>query len=56
MQVRVLQSMAGAERSWAVGDLYECEADEAGRLIEAGIAEALQAAKVETATAPKVKK
>ena len=57
MTVRLLQAMAGADGSWGVGELYQvADADEAGRLIEAGIAEAASAAPLEVATAPEPKK
>lgn len=57
MQVKLLQAMAGVERGWMVGDIFDCvDADEAGRLIEAGIARALEAAPIETATAPAANK
>lgn len=50
MKVRLLIAMSGA-RSWAVGDEFECDAPEAARLIEAGIAEAITPA-IEQATKP----
>ena len=53
MQVQLLQSLAGAERSWQVGEMYECDEAEAGRLIEAGIAAPPSSGRgIETATAP----
>lgn len=57
MKVKLRQALAGAAGSWAVGDVYECsDAEEAGRLIEAGIAEPVDAAPLEVATAPEPKK
>ena len=50
MKVKLLVSMAGAEAHNA-GDLFECDAAEAARLIEAGHAEAI-GAKVEQAVKP----
>ena len=53
MKVKLLVSMAGAE-SLNAGDIHECSAEEAARLIEAGFAEAI-AAKVERAIKPAAK-
>lgn len=56
MKVKLLVSMAGAETRHA-GDLHECSAEEAARLIEAGYAEPV-GDKVERAVkaSPKVKR
>lgn len=48
MNVKLLVPMGG-EKSWNVGDEFECDADEAARLIEAGIAVPVVAAKIEKA-------
>lgn len=39
MKVRLLTGLSGPAGSWQPGDTYECTADEAARLIEAGFAE-----------------
>jgi hypothetical protein len=57
MTVRLLVSLSGANGSFNAGDEYECGADEAGRLIEAGYAEPVREVKAERAVkAPKVEK
>lgn len=43
MKVKLLVSLSGANGAFDPGDLYECDKAEAGRLIEAGFAEAVQA-------------
>jgi len=48
MNVKLLVPMGG-EKSWNVGDEFECDADEAARLIEAGIAVPIVTAKLEKA-------
>ena len=50
MRVKLLVGMAG-EQSWSRGDEYPCEAEEAARLIEAGMAEPI-GPKVEHAVQP----
>lgn len=40
MKVKLLVSLAGAQ-TWVPGDEYECGAEEAARLLEAGFAEPL---------------
>lgn len=56
MKVRLLTSLAGAGGAFSAGDEYECASgDEAKRLIDAGFAEPIRGAKVETTdAAPKV--
>ena len=49
VKVKLLASMASSERSWVPGDHYECCAEEAQALIEAGRAELLTEAKIEQA-------
>lgn len=51
MKVRLLVSMAGNDTTWNRGDEYECGADEARRLIEAGSAELIRADEPERAVA-----
>lgn len=53
-KVKLTVGMSGAQ-SWNPGDEFECGADEAKRLIEAGYAVPLTDAKKETATAKAVK-
>jgi hypothetical protein len=38
MRVRLLTAISGPEGSWAEGDVYDCDAGTARRLIEAGYA------------------
>lgn len=40
MKVRMKVGLSGPAGSWKPGDDYECDAEEAARLIEAGFAEA----------------
>lgn len=49
VKVKLLVAMAGTEPR-NVGDLHECDAAEAARLIEAGFAEAVAGKPAETAT------
>ncbi len=53
MKVKLLVSMAGAETRHA-GDIHECDAAEAARLIEAGYAEPIEPV-AERATRPAAK-
>lgn len=48
-KVRLLTSMAGINFSHNAGDEVDCNAAEAKRYIEAGIAEAIEAPKIEKA-------
>lgn len=48
-KVRLLTSMAGISFSHNAGDEIDCNAAEAKRYIEAGIAEAIEAPKIEKA-------
>ncbi len=48
-KVRLLTSMAGINFSHNAGDEIDCNAAEAKRYIEAGIAEAIEAPKIEKA-------
>ena len=48
MLVKLTVPMSG-EKSWNAGDEFECSADEAKRLIEAGFAVPIVSAKVEKA-------
>lgn len=48
-KVRLLTSMAGIDFSHNMGDEIDCNAAEAKRFIEAGIAEAIDARKIEKA-------
>lgn len=57
MKVKLLTAISGANGAFNVGDEYPCTADEAGRLIEAGFAEAIREVRKETASRkPKVEK
>lgn len=57
MKVRLLVSLSGVHGAFAPGEEYECGADEAGRLVEAGFAEYIREAKVERAVSkPKAEK
>ncbi len=40
-RLRVLVAMAGPDQGWSVGDVYECDAVAAARLVAAGRAEYL---------------
>jgi hypothetical protein len=48
-QVKLLTSMAGIDFSHNEGDIIDCNAAEAKRYIDAGIAEAVSAPKIERA-------
>lgn len=41
LRLRVLVAMAGPTQAWSVGDVYECDAVAAARLVAAGRAEYL---------------
>lgn len=51
MKVTLLQSRVSADGAQSRGDVIDVPADEAKRMIEAGQAEAVRSAKVETAAA-----
>lgn len=48
MKVRLTTGLSGPAGSWQPGDTFECSAEEAARLIEAGYADSI-AAKAEKA-------
>lgn len=54
MKVRLLVGFSGPHGSWQPGELYECDAAEGGRFIEAGYAEAV-AQPIERAVKPAAK-
>ncbi len=57
MKVRLLTSFGNTQQIWNRGDDYECGADEAQRLVDAGIAEFVRTATLEKAIAkPKTEK
>jgi hypothetical protein len=57
MKIKLLTSLAHIERTYDVGDEYECSAEEAARHVTAGNGEYIREAKVERAVkAPKVEK
>jgi hypothetical protein len=51
MKVKLTVAMTG-ERAWESGDEFECDTEEATRLIEAGYAVPIADAKVERAVKP----
>lgn len=48
MKVRLLTCLSGARGVFNSGDEYECDGDEASRLIEKGLAEPIREQRVET--------
>lgn len=57
MKVKLLTSLGHIDRTYNVGDEYECSADEAARHVAAGNAEYIRSAPVERAVkAPKLEK
>lgn len=48
-RVRLLVAMSGRDKSWSVGDLYECDEVAAARLVSVG-----RAARVEPPVSPPV--
>lgn len=52
VMVKMLVSMGGPAGTYGPGDTYECQADEAARLIAAGYAEPIPTAKIERAVKP----
>lgn len=57
MKIRLLTSLGHIDRTYNVGDEYECSADEAARHVAAGNGEYIREAKVERAVkAPKAEK
>lgn len=55
VKVKLLDSMASADKSWVPGDVYETSAEEAQALIAAGRAELLTERKLERAVAAPAK-
>lgn len=51
MKVKLIVPLAGV-KPWNVGDEFECDAEEAKRLVQAGIAEAVAEQRVERAVKP----
>jgi hypothetical protein len=49
MKIKLLVCMGGPAGVFNMGDEYECGAEEAGRLVEAGFAELIREEKVERA-------
>lgn len=57
MKIKLLTCLGHIDRTYDVGDEYECSADEAARHVAAGNAEYIREAKIERAVkAPKVEK
>ena len=57
MKIRLLTSLGHIDRTYNVGDEYECSAEEAARHVEAGNGEYIREAKIERAVkAPKAEK
>lgn len=50
MKVKLKQSMAGPSGGWRVGELKECDPEEAKRLIAAGIAEPVKSRREKAVT------
>lgn len=56
MKVKLLTGLSGLSGSWAPGDDYECDKEEAKRFVDAGIAEYIQPKTTKKKTTRKAKK